>query len=607
MPSATAIELSRVKPDFNDLVTQLNSALASKPAWKDFLTTATGQHLIEFIAAIGAFSQYNIESTFQEEFLSTAKLDSSIFAITRMLGVRLGRKTPASTKVTLNRIITNVGLTIPPYSQFSTPSGFLYNRTEIIFNAGVLQLTNITLYEGEVKRITLTGGVDDSGLPVNVKNVDFQTYVSPEKSFTPADRDLVVTVDNISIPVVTDGLWHYKTTPAVQNATSAEGNLEVIFGNTAFGFKPPLGSSIVITYVVTRGEEANNLNFAGTALIYNNAPSNITGVTNATANGNLAGGAAQLSGSTYRELSPLLYAAGDRAVTQDDYEAHSINYASTIKDARCLGQRDLAPYNLKYMNLVQVTLVTDPVWTTQQWTDFFDLYLRKKAMYSTVFYRKDPIPILVDIIADVYCYNTVDLASVQSAILSNLQTYLEAKRGILGRNVYKSDIYETIENAHENIDYIVLKTPLLDTYVNLEKPRSMQTTAIAGNGGTLVAGTYRYYLTATNASGENLPFQIPITTTSTGLVQITWETVANAVTYRLYGRGLNPGNVGLIAIIPNTQNVYNDLGTIVPNASLLPSDLDTSGSNISYPKLGNTQLNMYFSNRNVEIPRLINL
>ena len=77
--------LSTVNPDFADLVVQFQAKLASVDAWRDLLTTATGQTLIEFIAGVGELDQYAIERIFQEMFTETARLDSSIYGITKML------------------------------------------------------------------------------------------------------------------------------------------------------------------------------------------------------------------------------------------------------------------------------------------------------------------------------------------------------------------------------------------------------------------------------------------------------------------------------------------------------------------------------------------
>lgn len=95
--SDQAIALSRVQPDFVAMVAQLQRAARTRRSWNSFLTTDVGQTLIEFISAIGELDQYSVSRVFEEMFSETADLDSSLYGITKMLGVRLDRKKPSST------------------------------------------------------------------------------------------------------------------------------------------------------------------------------------------------------------------------------------------------------------------------------------------------------------------------------------------------------------------------------------------------------------------------------------------------------------------------------------------------------------------------------
>src|SRR5438093_9888826 len=97
------LTLSQTTPDFESLVIQLQLFLNSRATWADLLTSSTGQTLIEMMAAVGTFNQFAIEVAAREGFLDTAVRESSVYAITRMLGVRISRKNPAGCDVTLTR------------------------------------------------------------------------------------------------------------------------------------------------------------------------------------------------------------------------------------------------------------------------------------------------------------------------------------------------------------------------------------------------------------------------------------------------------------------------------------------------------------------------
>lgn len=573
-----SLKLSTVKPDFEDISAQLQQVLSTKETWKDLITTATGQTIIEFISAVGAFSQYNIESTFQEAFTDTAKLDSSIYAITRMLGVRMTRKLPAHTSVLLTRT-SGIGsfYEISAFSQFSTNAAQLFNRQAISFAPGEASI-EVTLYEGTAKEFIGTG----IGLP-------FQSFLTPETNFSVSDVDVTVFVDGDPIPVVPEGLWHHGyNDPAAQDTTNPSGQLDLFFGNNAFGTMPANGSEIRINYIITKGANANNVNFIDTPIAYD-INTDITG----RAITGLVDGANEHAAELYRKISPLLFAAGERAVTQNDYEAIAFNYPGVL-DVRVLGQRDLAPTNVKWMNLIRMSIIASSPWDDIAWKNFIAWY-RKRTMYSTVFYRYDPIQSIIDINAKVFCFSTVDLNTVRNSIIQALQDFFSPRKGIIGLNVYKSDVLEVIKHAHAGVDYIKLYSPFTDTFMSITGP--VHASAVLSPGGTLIPDTYLYHITSLTNKGETLPVSsTSITLTTTGSVTITWTNVEGAIGFRVYGR--KKEHMGLLLSTPQTNDdtyTFSDVGSLIPGA--LQPDVDTSG--IYYPVLGNVSIETQYTDRNL--------
>lgn len=87
--------------------------------------------------------------------------------------------------------------------------------------------------------------------------------------------------------------------------------------------------------------------------------------------------------------------------------------------------------------------------------------------------------------------------------------------------------------------------------------------ATAASGGTILAGTYRYVVTAINAAGETTASneQSITTTGSTSTVTVTWAAVTGATGYKLY-KTADGGAAG-------TELLYKTVG-------LVTSDIDTS-------------------------------
>jgi hypothetical protein len=101
--------------------------------------------------------------------------------------------------------------------------------------------------------------------------------------------------------------------------------------------------------------------------------------------------------------------------------------------------------------------------------------------------------------------------------------------------------------------------------IAIEKLSPPVQAALATNtsGGTITAGTYRYVVTAINASGETIASneQTIVTTGATSTVTVTWGAVTGATGYKLYKTAAGGAS--------GTELLYKTVGLVV-------SDIDTS-------------------------------
>jgi hypothetical protein len=210
------IDLSRVHYDADAILEQLQLQAEASDTFRDFYTGSTGYTLLQTQAAVGALNNYASESALQEAMLLTAKNDSSVYMYTAGQGVRVGRRGPSQCTATLTRPTTDSAQSIPEFSQFSVGGVFMFNRDAIIFPIGVA-VVNVTLFQGKVISRTVFGIGED-----------FQVWASPEQDFEISDQDVQVRMNNVPVPVVTNGLWNYKdsTKDAIQDWTSSKGHLD---------------------------------------------------------------------------------------------------------------------------------------------------------------------------------------------------------------------------------------------------------------------------------------------------------------------------------------------------------------------------------------------
>jgi hypothetical protein len=578
----TTLTLSNVRPDFEDLVAQLQGVLSTFNSWQDFITSATGQTLIEFIAAVGAFDQYAVESSLQEAFPVTAKNDASIFAAVQMLGVRLDRKRPARITATFTRPI--VGSIIPPMSQFTGAGSFFYNREAITVPVSPALSAPIDLYQGVVVAVSLTG-----------LGTDFQAFVTPETNFTVSDGidsignpDTYVIINAVAVEVTRTGLWQLKGTSGVQDTTLSNGSMALLFGSDLYGSKPGTNDSIVIQYVVTAGANGNNLITLGQKLTYD-----IDNLVVIVCTSQPTAGADQSPATVYKSVAAPVFGAFGSAVTRDQYVSTPFLYSGVV-DSLMFAQREINPNALKWMNVIKVILLTSSVWSDVDYKTFFT-WLQNQTMYAVRFVKEIPAPKINNIDVDVFCTNAANLNVVKANVVAAITALFAIKPGILNRDFYRSDITEAVFGADPSIEYLILNTPSTDMLIS-RAVTGFPTAAVVG-GGSLVTGQFYDYAVSYNAvdGSQYAPLNwvnIEMLGGGNGSITLTWASVPNAANYIVWGRQTS-GSLGMLATLANTVFSYTDTGSASPVLPLLEEDIVI----YRYNSLGSLTVNVDYSSR----------
>lgn len=109
---------------------------------------------------------------------------------------------------------------------------------------------------------------------------------------------------------------------------------------------------------------------------------------------------------------------------------------------------------------------------------------------------------------------------------------------------------------------------------NLSAPNGLAGTGVPATSGILGAGTYSYTVSAQGTTGESLassPTTV-IISSSPGVsnVQLTWNAVPGATSYKIYGRTSTLGTQGLIATVGTSVLSFVDDGYTVPSATIHP-------------------------------------
>jgi len=472
---ARPVELAFVRPDYESIRQQLQSQLLQSDAWREVITAGVGETLLEFIATTAAYSQLSIQRGVQETMLPTARMQSSVYNIVRMLGVHIQRKIPAQVQVALENK-TSGAVLIPPYSQFNIDGIPFFNRNVLTFsNQGDFITT--TLIQGQVNIETFTS-----------TGRSFQRIEVGTADFTIADKDIfVVNNDYNKYERIEDGLWHHSGSHFIfyENSTP-NGNVELLFGNGLYGRMPPLGETLNIIYATTLGDESHttrtelsvklsSLNDHVSERIRDADPRQLTRRKNAIINGitgytlsPIDGGDKERDREFYRALAPHMFASKQRAVTRNDYKVIALQYPG-IADVLFQGQRELNAKNRNYINVVGITplMKTGKPMTDEDWAKFIS-YLQEYGIWRCEYIHIPPKPVDITIKGKVFCKPGTDLPKVRTYIEYRMNEQFGIQRGSLGYSIYLNDIHDLLKARHHalQVDYAELDTPETDYVID---------------------------------------------------------------------------------------------------------------------------------------------
>lgn len=580
LPVLDVIQLADQTIDQAQFVSQFVEVLSKTNTWSTGITSTTSQTLIELVSAVATFSTAKSVRIKEDAFPETAQSDAALRAIANMQGLRLTRKLPAQILVEFS---PSPGTLIEPFTKM-TAGGLSWFTQEPI----TLLNTPVQVYlkEGQVERTTVQG-----------LGTDLQAWVSTPQGFTVSDQDVFVSVNSDTLEKTYGGLWNYKDRSACADTTLSDGRAVIQFGRSGFGKVPQVNETVTITYAVTKGAEVNNAAIEGVKLSVVGLP-----LVEAVVMTPPVGGADERNPMDYKNYAAGSFGTYASAVTSGQYDSIAKSYPG-VKDAIIKAQRTINPFDLRWMNVMQVSVLLDGgmVWTEPQRKAYID-YLQKISMYSTRFLLSDPIRVPVDISLDVYCYNSaISLSSVKTSVTNAVKQLFAPRPGILGTSFHHSDIIETVMNSSPgDISYVLVKSPAGSTLV---EPPVVSATSSVVRGGYLQAGTYAYAVTATLPSPEN-PNQTVTSPPSRWMYQqvtndssivIKWGSLVGAITYTVWGR--DGDKLQILAIInPNDPLEFVDDGSI-PDPTQ-PMQFVTEAPKVRYAAINNEPVvNVFYTDR----------
>lgn len=445
--------------NYDELVEEITRILKEQGEWKDSYNSSTGQVLIQLLAAMTDQLHYMLERRTQESFLPTARLRSSVGAISNLLGYRPRRATSARGFVELSLLDDNGLVTtpegnviIPKYSTISLEDDRFVNINDININP-----TDEPPYVFEIKEGTISEMVIDTSDP--------DTTLSQNGYVLIHDFDYI---DNDSFYIRANGIEYFDVRreingePALESLAFATGDdpvydvritnegLQILFGDGTNGMQPT--GELSIKWIDSKGSRVSvpstglEFEFSSSTLQDDETPANLYHYRMIN-NTPIEYGREPESISDTKRNAPNYIRSGARAVTKSDYVYWTKRSSiGGIIDATAFGEQETGTRVINANNVYITYLTSDGSTLSEenliQLREYLDVY--KGVTTHPVITPAEIIPLQINLRVKRSRYLSASNSEIYDYIRRKMIDKFKLKEGSLGNTVHLSDIYDYV-------------------------------------------------------------------------------------------------------------------------------------------------------------------
>lgn len=448
--------------DFFQAKEQLKTFMKGQSKFLDYDFEGSNMNVLMDVLAYNTFlNNYYTNMAFSEMFLDSAQLRDSIISHAKELNY-LPQSIRAS-KGTVFLDVTNVEevtgannplpsyISIPAYTQFTgRKSGVSYNFVTID-NYTIFPdvndkycLTGIELYQGKVINEEFTVTEDDTQrFLLSNKNVDTSTIrvqVRENSNTLSAKEEFVYTESLFGVETSSKVFYLYP---------AQDGKYEIGFGQDRFGEEPKPGTVIELTYLVTKGAEANGIQSFSISSI--SSGGNVYDVSLTTVSRS-TGGSSEETNESIKRFAPKSLQIQDRAITESDYEILLKKRFPDIQTVAVYGGEELDPP--RFGRVVVSVDVNNAEGASENDKISFANYLKERSPLSIEPIVISPEFMHINITSKIF-FNTETTAkspnAVRSEIVTNILDYSNSKLNEFGKTMRYSKLLSAIDGANANI------------------------------------------------------------------------------------------------------------------------------------------------------------
>lgn len=420
--------------DFAQVKENLKTYLKSQTLFKDYNFEGSNMNVMLDVLAYNTFqNNFYTNMALNEMFLDSAQLKESVVSHAKALNYV--PRSRASARALINVTLSVPAESAPPFvvipaktkfiAQCGTKSFSFYtlNSYTITPSNGVYRYSNLDIYEGTwvTEYFTVTNDSTQRFILSNNK-VNTNTINVQVKQNSAATTSTEFTLRNSIFGVeLTDPVFY------IQGADSDK--YELIFGRDKFGAQPVAGNVIVVEYMITNGEEANDINTFSAA--------DKVGSYNATVSlANVSeGGAEREDIESIKYYAPRSIQVQDRAITEKDYEILLKTRYPEIQAISVYGGEELTPP--RYGRVVVAVDVLNADGVSENNKNKYAAYLSDKTPVGIEPIIVSPEFMHIELNTTVY-YDTKKTSLGESAIASKVLDAITAYN-----NTYLNDFKAT--------------------------------------------------------------------------------------------------------------------------------------------------------------------
>ena len=390
---------STTELDFDAIKGNLIEYLKGQSQFSDYNFAGSSLNiLLDILAYNTHYNSLYYNLALNEAFLDSASKRNSIVSHAKSLGYIPRSAKCASAVVTFslnNPVTTNVALTLPKYSRFVTKIDnvdynfyTLEDRTTTKNTLGNFVFENIDIYEGVPMSHTLSYQPDFKFVIPN-RNVDSTTIVVKVQN---NQNTGVYNVFNLATSIS-----DVNSQSEVYFLKEVDNELLLIeFGNGVIGKQLDVGQTIIVSYLISNKEEANDAkSFTFTGSFGFGGSYNVLTVSAA------AGGADVESSEEIRFSAPKYYASQNRAVTQTDYST-LIKYKYTNISSISVwgGENNTPPVYGKVF--ISIKPINSSILTLEEKEKISQDILKERNVVSITPVFVDPNYLNIEVISTIY-------------------------------------------------------------------------------------------------------------------------------------------------------------------------------------------------------------